>query len=135
MDKYLESLVKKNDVDVEVEAAPRVVEEDISAEEVTEVIEEVTESEPAPEVVEEVIKEEVEKPAKLVKEDKLAKAELKEGTVITVTDLKVFNFPDTASAYKLISGNVIYVKKVGEFSLINYMKYGFGLVSGYTQMP
>lgn len=135
MDEYLSSLVKKE-----------AIAEEPVVETVEEVVEEVTET-VATEVVEEA-KEEVaeehkfeEDAIKEVKEDKkeYVTPEIKEeasqfieGEEYDVKSVRVYRTPDTRQTSFTYSGRIIYLGKIGTFSIIKYMKHGFGLVQGYV---
>lgn len=54
-------------------------------------------------------------------------------TTQSVTNIKVHNVPDEKTAFRIISGNIEIIGEVNNFKLIRYMKYGFGLVTGYTK--
>lgn len=132
MDEYLSSLVKK---------------EAIAEEPVVETVEEVVEEVTATEVVEEA-KEEVAEENKFeehaigeVKEDKneYVTPEIKEeapqfteGKEYDVKSVRVYRTPDTRQTSFTYSGRIIYLGKIGTFSIIKYMKHGFGLVQGYV---
>lgn len=128
MDAYLESLVwketeqeeeKTEDIDIENETSEldMVLEEPESAELVNESEEVPAESE---EAANEAIK------TVDVDNKELPSAQ-------TVENIKVYNIPNEKSAPRIISGNIEIVKEVDGFTLIKYMKYGFGLVNGYTK--
>ena len=55
-----------------------------------------------------------------------------EGETIAVKHIRIYKSPDTNQVAKMYSGNVIYLGRIEEFSVINCMKHGFGLVKGYT---
>lgn len=56
----------------------------------------------------------------------------KVGELINVVGIRVFNTPSLGQPFKIISGNVTYDGKVEGFTIIEYMKSGFGMVKGYT---
>lgn len=139
MDEYLASLVRKED-----NAVP--VAEEVQVEEIAEpVVEEVADTsvvEPDLEsVVEEVKKEKPAEEKKSKKTEKKVKEEpkkvsaivLEEGSEYDVYPVRVYKTPDTHQVSQLISGKVIYEGKAETFSVIEYMKHGFGLVKGYVQ--
>lgn len=51
--------------------------------------------------------------------------------VVQVVSKRIYNVPDTRTASKLFSGNVIYKKEVNDMILVEYIKPGIGLVRGY----
>lgn len=138
MDSYLESLNKKEIKEEEVieeaveETVDEPVEETVEEETVEEPVEEAVEEEPVEEIVEPEVEEVVE-PEPVVEPKKEVKkaAPVSNGTT-TVTDIRVFNVPDTSTPMKLISGNIIVKGEVAGLSKIEYMKPGFGLVTGFT---
>ena len=146
MDSYLESLVKKSEEIEDIEEAPAEEVEDAvevadTSDDIVEendaVEEEVTE-EPEEKVEEtkEVKKAEpvVEKGAPVVKNSPVTK--LEDGATISVSEVRIFNIPDSKQPSKIVTGNVISRNEVtganGEaFILVDYMRPGFGLVKGY----
>lgn len=141
MNSYLEDLVIKSDDSEEVTVEPTTdVEPESQAitngEQVSEPVEtaeheEVAEHEEPVEVEEVTELETVEvEAADIPSEDG---HHYNDGDVIAVKDLKVFNVPDTGSPFRIITGNVTFRGAVDNFNMIEYMRYGFGLVVGYTQ--
>ena len=144
MDDYLSSLVKvEENSEPEVPVVADVIQP--SESDVTEVAEEVTKEDTV--VVEENIEPakatvKVEKPKKdesdlkpEKKESKSSKTKtesktLEEGKGYTVDLVRVYNTPDTHQVSKTISGKIVFLGKIGTFSIISYMKHGFGLVKG-----
>lgn len=55
------------------------------------------------------------------------------GQEIDVKDIRIYNSPDIHQVSKLYSGKVIYTGQIDRFSVVKYMKHGFGLVQGYTK--
>ena len=143
MDPYLESLVKQNDQNDKV--IEDVVEEETNETEgvsepavVKDAIEEVAVE---PEVTEEGIAihevAEVEEVADKAAEPVPEKVEIafqEEGQTIFVRNMKIFNAPDAKGVFRIYTGNIVLGNKVSEeFTAIDYMKPGFGLVKGYIQ--
>ena len=162
MDNYLDTLIRKGEQPLE-EAVTSEIQEDVATEPEVIVPDTAVEDEETPEQeVSESIqseeaendKEPVEEPASetqptkdkpkvsIVAEDSVAavaKGSVKltdtdENTVIPVKDIKIYNIPDKNSVFRLFTGNVTYLGKVSDMCQIRYMKYGFGLVIGYTDM-
>ena len=149
MDAYLESLVLKNDEQA-VESAEiaavdsTVVEEDVNldvaeAETITEASEPIVEAAiEEPKKEEPAKKEEPKKEEKAKKEEKVEvtpakKEQYAEGEVITLTNpIRVYKTPDIKQISKNVIGNVVYLGKIGDFTIINYMRHGFGMVKAYT---
>ena len=136
---YLDSLVKKGEV---VEST--VVEEMTEVEEAVEqeVVEEAVEatepvvSEP---VVEEIDLSYAEDESDLVDDNTVdianegnTEQSYEAGASFSVNDIKIYNVPDSKSAYNIFTGNVIYKGDVAGYKQIAYMKPGFGLAIGYT---
>lgn len=141
MDAYLESLVKK-DGDV-TEAKNDTVDETIVKTTTEEQIEEPAKEEPAKEepfveeVKEEPVEEElvVEKPTKEEKKQKKTKSSnvvLEEGKEYDVKPVRIYRTPDLHQVSFQFEGRLVYVGKIETFSIIKYMKHGFGLVQGYV---
>ena len=121
MDSYLESLVQVTEFEAKEEVADEVVVEEepvVESPEVAEPIEEKKEEE----LVEE------EEPVLSVPDP----SNYKEGDIIKVENIKVFKTPDKRQISRNVTGNVTYLGKIGEYTIINYMRHGFGLVKGYT---
>lgn len=141
MDSYLESLVRKEAgaVPAEEEAVAEPVAEEITAEPeevVTEgAQEEVVDEDPAEKAVPEP-EEEAAAIDPAVTEEANAEATVNTaytiGQTIPVTNVKVFNTPDTGQPAKLITGNIIYRGEIAGFAIIDYMRHGFGLARGYA---
>ena len=49
-----------------------------------------------------------------------------------VDHIRVFKSPDVNQISRMVSGNVTFLGKIGDFNIIGYMKHGFGIVRGYT---
>ena len=158
MDSYLASLVAKETATEEVPAPAEPVVEEVAKEVVQADPEEpVVEEAPAEEVEEEVVVEEeetkvpdseseekqpepeVSKPEpKPEKQVNLKAADIpsqphKEGDTIYLKEtIRVYRTPDASQVARGVSGSVIYKGKIGEFTIVQYMRHGFGLVIGYT---
>ena len=134
MDAYLESLVRKDEEPVYTP------EEVVPASEDFEPLPDEPEEavvETVPEEVGEPQQEEsepVEEPTQEEKPESKPEevAQVKEGEVISVNNIRVYKTPDTNQVARNITGNVTYLGKVGNFAIINYMRSGFGLVKGFT---
>ena len=57
---------------------------------------------------------------------------LKEGDVVKVSCITIYKTPDIKQIAKNYAGNVTFLGKIGDFSIVSYMRHGFGLVKGYT---
>ena len=157
MDPYLESLVKKEEKEAVTEEAVEEVLEEITQQpqaevEEIEVTEEVVEDVAEPEVAEaveenieveavgQVSEPEVAEEPEVIEEameadpEKVEVAFQKEGSTSFVKNLKIFNAPDAKGVFRIYTGNIILGAKISEeFTSIDYMKPGFGLVKGYIQ--
>lgn len=157
MDTYLESLVWKETEQKQEEkteeAAIKQTESEVESEEIETQSEEAAEvesvednekeSEPVNEKNEESAKltisveSQLEKLPVELKVTSESKSVLKEtdniSTTQSVTNIKVYNVPDEKTAFRIISGNIEIIGEINNFKLIRYMKYGFGLVTGYTK--
>ena len=125
------------------EIAEEIVEEGIEAassvdpEEYTEVVEEVEaelEAEEAEPVKEEKIIPipEVKPEPKQVPKSAIKNNKYCVGDIINVRDIKIYGAPAVAYPYRSYTGNVVYKGQSGEFSAIEYMYPGFGIVKGFT---
>lgn len=121
MDKYLESLVKKGEIKTNQV-------EEVQEEEVVREIEEVLNPEPES-AVEEVSQSEPE--VKEPEVDKKVSATPKPETT-SVINIRIFNVPDIRSPFKMYTGNVIVTGKVSDMTSLDYVKPGFGIVTGFT---
>lgn len=137
MDTYLESLVPKGTVaepEEVVEAATETIE---PVEEATtqEVVEEVKEEAPVEEVKEEIVSEPaVEEP--VLQAADIPSTERKDGDIINLlSPIKVYKVPASNQIPRMISGSIIYKGRVNEYTMIQYMRSGFGLVTAYTLDP
>lgn len=52
--------------------------------------------------------------------------------IVPVTNIKIYNIPDSKSPFKMFTGNVVIKGKVDQFTKLEYVKPGFGLILGYT---
>lgn len=147
MDDYLKSLVKKSKEEVK-----SVTEDSVDLEETSVVIPDNSttwEIDPEPievadsvSTTEEIVitSTEDEQPPKDVKVEELTinpdvdleSASLEIGKEYSIGSVRVYNSPNTHQSSQLISGKVIYEGKSGTFSIIKYMKHGFGIVKGYV---
>lgn len=57
----------------------------------------------------------------------------KDGDVITVANIRIYNTPDTNQPSRSVSGNIIYHNELNGWAVVDYMRPGFGLVKGFTQ--
>lgn len=123
MDEYLSSLVKKEAIAEEpvVETAEEVV---------TEVAEETKEEVAKENKFEEEVKED--KKEYMTPNIKEEASQFTEGAEYDVKSVRVYRTPDTRQTSFTYSGRIIYLGKIGTFSIIKYMKHGFGLVQGYV---
>lgn len=140
MDKYLEELVRKHyDDEVDnVEADEIAIQDDTAAEgdEVsndesvtTETIEENDNTADTETIVPK------EQPAAEENNDELSSKENKDSQSTSELDainIRVYNSPSVKQVSRLISGRVIILGKIDNFTIVQYMKHGFGLVKGYT---
>lgn len=56
------------------------------------------------------------------------------GQIIPVINVKVYRLPNERSYFQVFSGNLVYhSKSVADFTRVEYMMSGFGLVSGYVK--
>lgn len=158
MDEYLEGLVKKTapteevaeaveevkevvaePVDEVVAEPVETIEETVEPESTTEAVKEEVAEPEAPKV--EVKKDEPKKPAKKeVEPKKEAKPKKPDVKLVVnreydVKDLRVYNTPDIRQASKVISGRIVYLgqSQSETFTIIKYMRHGFGLVRGYAK--
>lgn len=119
---YLDELVLKEDA-VTSEEVASVDEEDIA--EIEEDIEEVeTEEEVEPVAIK------VEAAPVLLEKPAVAEADTEYRNFEAIA---IRNIPDDNAPVNVISGNVAKLGTAGEYSIVQYMKPGFGLVTGYTK--
>lgn len=143
MDSYLESLVKRDEY-VEVETSVETVDESnvIEVEEALpeaelEVVPVDTEEPLVDEDAEEVVAQEEEKASEPTPEDNKQPViseseEHVDGDKIKVENIRIYKTPDSKQVARNFTGNVVYRGKISEFTIIDYMRHGFGVVRGYT---
>lgn len=95
-------------------------------------------SEPAEEQTEEVSEpaeekadEDVSKPVPAEEQQADNKAEI--GKTVYVKNIRVTRTPDPKQPSWTVTGNVEILGKIEDMTIINFMKYGLGLVKGYTR--
>lgn len=135
MDEYLESLVLKTD---EEPAVDEVIEEPVEVAEETNVAEEPVEDVAANDGENEVVAEDDKEDTKEEPEQAIAPESQPAATsyeidqTYSVSEIKIFNVPDISQPSIIFTGNVVYKGKLDQFSVVDFVRNGYGLVRGYA---
>lgn len=136
MDKYLESLVPKKEVN-EQTYEPDEVEIEDPIEDVNDAVIDATGNEAVEEMADDVEDDAAEGDAA---EDNVPEQDLKTEEVVehefprivNVSSIRVYSIPDRRGLARTISGNVELLGFIEDFAIITYVRPGFGPVRGYT---
>lgn len=78
------------------------------------------------------VEEQIEEESETAENITLAATEIVENAIVNVYKLAIYPHPSTANPARLFTGNVEVVGHIDQFTIVKYVKSGFGLVKGYT---
>ena len=87
------------------------------------------------EVTEEPVEEVVEEPAEIAAKENITAAVVDKPTssIQFVTNIRIYSKPSTLVPARNFTGNVEIIGRVDEFTIVKYVRAGFGAIKGYTK--